>query len=53
VTLSAGELFVVPRGREHMTRASAECCALVIEPRGVVNTGDAASSLTARNDVWV
>jgi len=25
---------------------------LIIEPRGVVNTGDAGGELTARNDVW-
>ena len=53
VTLKAGELFVVPKGVEHITRSAAECHALIIEPRGVVNTGDAGGSLTARNDVWV
>jgi len=53
VRVSAGEMFVVPKGREHITRARAECHALIVEPRGVVNTGDAASDLTARNDVWV
>jgi mannose-6-phosphate isomerase-like protein (cupin superfamily) len=52
VTLRKGELFVVPRGVEHITRAARECSALVIEPRGVVNTGDAGGALTARNDVW-
>jgi mannose-6-phosphate isomerase-like protein (cupin superfamily) len=53
VTLRTGELFVVPKGVEHITRATRECSALVIEPRGVVNTGDAGGDLTARNDVWV
>ena len=53
VTLGAGELFVVPKGVEHITRAARECQALVIEPRGVVNTGDAGGAMTARNDVWV
>ncbi|MGN6513497.1 MAG: cupin domain-containing protein [Lysobacteraceae bacterium] len=52
VTLRAGELCVVPRGVEHITRAGAECHALIIEPRGVVNTGDAGGALTADNDVW-
>jgi mannose-6-phosphate isomerase-like protein (cupin superfamily) len=52
VTLRTGELFVVPRGVEHITRAARECSALVIEPRGVVNTGDTRGDLTARNDVW-
>ena len=53
VTLRAGEMFVVPKGVEHITRAAEECHALLIEPRGVVNTGDAGGALTAKNDVWV
>jgi mannose-6-phosphate isomerase-like protein (cupin superfamily) len=53
VTLSSGEMFVVPKGVEHITRAQDECHALIIEPKGVVNTGDVGGALTARNDVWV
>ena len=53
VPVAAGEMCVVPRGVEHRTRADAECHALVIEPRGVVNTGDAGGALTAPNDVWI
>ena len=53
VTLKAGELFVVPRGVEHITRAARECHAMLIEPRGVVNTGEAGGAMTAENDVWV
>ncbi|TZF90467.1 cupin domain-containing protein [Cognatilysobacter lacus] len=53
VTLREGEMIVIPRGVEHITRAASECHALIIEPRGVVNTGDAHSHLTATNDVWV
>jgi mannose-6-phosphate isomerase-like protein (cupin superfamily) len=52
VTLGAGEMYVVPKGVEHITRASRECHALIVEPRGVVNTGDAGGPLTARSDVW-
>lgn len=52
VSLRAGEPCVVPRGVEHITRAASECHALIIEPRGVVNTGEAGGDLTARNDVW-
>lgn len=53
VTLKAGEMYVVPRGVEHITRAARECHVLVIEPTGVVNTGDAVGELTAQNDVWI
>src|SRR3977135_662190 len=34
VMIRAGEMFVVPRGVEHITRAAQECHALIIEPRG-------------------
>jgi mannose-6-phosphate isomerase-like protein (cupin superfamily) len=53
VTVRAGEMFVVPKGAEHITRAIDECHALIIEPRGVVNTGEAGGKLTAQNDVWI
>ena len=54
VSVHEGEMFVVSRGVEHITRAAEECHALIIEPRGVRNTGDnPASELTAENDVWV
>ena len=52
VVLREGEMFVIPRGVEHITRAREECHALIVEPAGVVNTGDAGGDLTARNDVW-
>jgi mannose-6-phosphate isomerase-like protein (cupin superfamily) len=48
VVLGAGELFVVPRGVAHCPRADREAAALLIEPRGVVNTGQAGGALTAR-----
>lgn len=53
VTLQAGEMYVVEKGLEHITRASQECHCLVIEPRGVLNTGDRRGALTAQNDVWI
>jgi mannose-6-phosphate isomerase-like protein (cupin superfamily) len=53
VDLSAGEMFVVPKGVRHKPFARQECHVLLMEPFGVINTGDAASPLTAPNDVWV
>jgi len=47
VVLGPGDLFVVPRGAEHCPRADAEAAVLLIEPRGVVNTGDAGGEMTA------
>lgn len=53
VALEAGEMYVVPRGIEHRPVANLECCVMLVEPRGVVNTGDSGGSHTAPNDVWV
>jgi mannose-6-phosphate isomerase-like protein (cupin superfamily) len=48
VAVGPGELYVVPRGTEHCPRAEEETAVLLIEPRGVVNTGDAGGDLTAQ-----
>ena len=53
IHLSEGEMFVVPKGVEHKPSAKHECKVLLIEPRGVVNTGEAGGELTAENDVWI
>ena len=53
VDLGEGELCVVPRGVEHKPYAENECKIMLVEPRGVTNTGDAESEFTASNDVWV
>jgi mannose-6-phosphate isomerase-like protein (cupin superfamily) len=50
VVLSAGEMYVVPRGVEHCPVATDEVKAVLIEPIGVVNTGDAGGPLTAGYD---
>lgn len=39
-----GQLYVVPRGVEHCPIAEGEVSAMLIEPAGVVNTGDAADT---------
>ena len=53
VTLHPGELFVVPKGIEHKPVAENECHILLVEPAGLLNTGDAQSELTAPNDIWI
>ena len=53
VTLRAGEMFVVPRGVEHKPYAAEEVKMLLVEPRGVVNTGALESDRRAENDVWI
>jgi mannose-6-phosphate isomerase-like protein (cupin superfamily) len=41
VTLSPGEMFIVPKGVEHRPVAAEEVHLLLIEPTGTPNTGDA------------
>jgi mannose-6-phosphate isomerase-like protein (cupin superfamily) len=53
VNLSAGEMFVVPKGVEHKPYAEREAKVLLIEPRGVPNTGHEGGERTAPNDVWI
>ncbi len=53
VTLSEGELFVVPKGVEHKPYAEGEVKVMLIEPRGVLNTGQEGGERTAQNDVWI
>jgi mannose-6-phosphate isomerase-like protein (cupin superfamily) len=53
VTLNEGEMVVVPKGVAHKPYAEQECKLMVVEPRGVVNTGNTEGELTASNDVWI
>ena len=46
-------MFVVPKGVEHKPYAEREVKLLIIEPRGVLNTGDEGGQLTSENDVWI
>ena len=53
VTLHPGEMYVVPKGVEHKPFAEHEVKLMLIEPRGVLNTGETAGERTAQNDVWI
>jgi len=53
IELNEGEMLVVPKGVRHKPYAEEECKVMLVEPRGVVNTGDTGDELTADNDVWV
>ena len=53
VSLTRGEMFVVPRGVEHKPFARNECQILLIEPAGTINTGDAGGDMTAQGEVWI
>ncbi len=53
ISVKKGELFVIPKGIEHETSAKDECHAMLVEPVGTVNTGDAGGEKTAPSDAWI
>jgi mannose-6-phosphate isomerase-like protein (cupin superfamily) len=54
IVLRAGQMAVVPKGVEHKPCANAEVKLLLIEPRGVINTGDGAKGeRTVENNQWI
>ena len=53
VAIGPGEMFIVPRGVEHKPFAAGEVKLMLIEPRGVANTGHEGGERTAENDVWI
>lgn len=53
VLVSQGEMFVVPKGVEHKPFAENEVKLLLIEPRGVLNTGSEGGERTSVSDVWI
>jgi mannose-6-phosphate isomerase-like protein (cupin superfamily) len=53
VELGAGELYVVAKGRRHKPSALEETKVLLIEPKGVLNTGSEGGPRTVQNDQWI
>ncbi len=53
VPVKAGEMFVIPKGKEHKTSASTECKALLVEMAGTVNTGEVSNDQTAPTETWI
>jgi mannose-6-phosphate isomerase-like protein (cupin superfamily) len=46
-------MYVIPKGVEHKPYAEKECHIMLVEPKGVVNTGETNSKLTAENNTWI
>ena len=53
VKLDSGEMYVVPKGVLHKPYAEKECKIMIIEPKGVSNTGNENNLRTSKNDVWI
>ena len=53
VRLDEGEMLVVPKGVRHKPFADQEAQVMLIEPKGIRNTGDIEDDFTSPNDKWV
>jgi mannose-6-phosphate isomerase-like protein (cupin superfamily) len=53
VELSVGQMIVVPRGVEHRPVAEAECSVMLVEPAGLLNTGDGEKSDRTTSGTWI
>jgi mannose-6-phosphate isomerase-like protein (cupin superfamily) len=53
VRIAPGEMFVVPKGLQHKPYAEGDVKVLLIEPRGVLNTGHEGGERTAPSDAWI
>lgn len=53
LSLTKGEMVVIPKGVEHKPSCQEECKILLIEPAGTVNTGNAGGDLTDTDIEWV
>jgi mannose-6-phosphate isomerase-like protein (cupin superfamily) len=53
VTITAGEMIVVPKGVEHRPVADDECHTMLLERSGTINTGDIGGDMTAPPDDWI
>ncbi|MFQ3351284.1 MAG: mannose-6-phosphate isomerase-like protein (cupin superfamily) [Candidatus Marivariicella framensis] len=53
IEINSGEMIVVPKNEIHKPYSDKECKIMLIEPKNIVNTGDAGGSLTALNNQWI
>ena len=53
VELGEGQMIVVPKGVEHRPVAEEECAVMLVEPAGLVNTGDADANEKTTTGVWI
>ena len=53
IQVKSGEMIVVPKGVMHKPFAKKECKVMLVEPRGVLNTGDTKGDMTAPNNQWI
>lgn len=53
VDLNEGEMYIVPKGVEHLPVAEEECHILLFEPKSTAHTGTVESELTVNEQDWI
>ena len=53
VELEKGQMIVVPKGVEHRPVAEAECAVMLVEPTGLINTGDGEETERTTTGTWI
>lgn len=53
VHLGKGQMIVVPRGVEHRPVTDTECSVMLIEPKGLINTGDGDLNDVSTTGTWI
>lgn len=51
--LNEGEMYIVPKGVEHLPIAEEECHLMLFEPKTTAHTGEVESELTNNNQKWI
>ena len=53
IYLKEGEMIVVEKAKRHKPFSSDECKVLIIEPKGVINTGEKECDYTSKSEIWI
>ena len=53
IEINEGEIIVVPKGVDYKPTSEKERQIMLVEPKGISNTGNVKVDLTAPNDEWI
>ena len=53
IEINEGEMIVVPNGVDQNPTSEEECQIMLVEPKGILNTGNVKGDLKAPNDEWI
>ena len=53
IEINEGEMIEVTKGVYHKPTSEEECQIMLVEPKGILNTGNVEGDLTSPNDKWI